>query len=288
LGVLAVSEYAVVFPDSSEALIGIFTKPEENSNRVRPAVVFLNAGLLHRIGPNRLYVRMAREMAAHGFSSLRFDLSGIGDSPPRTDGLPLRNAVLRDVLDALDFLSQKRELYSFILIGLCSGADLAFQVALADKRVVGVVLIDGLPYRTLRAYVYDQVSRGWSVIAGGAWRKLFPWLVKTLAGTKTALGERGVPPRAVAEAGLHDLADRGVNLLIVYTQGRGYNYARQFAELFPSVPTDRIEVVYLKGAEHTFELLTDQDRLVRTVNNWTSRFDRYRAHGMSRSPNRLN
>jgi pimeloyl-ACP methyl ester carboxylesterase len=263
-------------------LVGIFTKPEESSNCVRPALVFLNAGLLHRIGPNRLYVRMAREMAAHGFSSLRFDLSGIGDSPPRTDGLPLRNAVLCDVLEALDFLSQKRALSSFILIGLCSGADLAFQVALADKRVVGAILIDGLPYRTLRSYVYDQVSRVWSVVAGGAWRKLFPWLVKRLAGTRTALGERDIPPRAVAESGLRDLADRGVNLLIVYTQGRGYNYARQFAELFPSVPTDLTRVVYLKGAEHTFEVLTDQDRLVRTVNNWTSRFDGYRAHGMAR------
>jgi pimeloyl-ACP methyl ester carboxylesterase len=285
LGVLAVTEQAVVFPDLSEALIGVFTKPEESSNYVRPAVVFLNAGLLHRIGPNRLYVRMAREMAAHGFSSLRFDLSGIGDSPPRTDGLPLRDAVLHDVRDALDFLSQKWAISSFILIGLCSGADLAFQVALADKRVVGAVLIDGLPYRTLRSYVYDQASRGWSVIAGGAWRKLFPWLVKRLAATKAAMGERDIPPRAVAEAGLRVLADRGVNLLIIYTQGRGYNYARQFAELFPSVLTDRIDVAYLKGAEHTFELLTDQDRLVRTVNNWTPRFDGYRAHGMARSRN---
>jgi pimeloyl-ACP methyl ester carboxylesterase len=263
------SEHAVVL---SESLIGVFTKPEQCRNRIRPTVVFLNAGLLHRIGPNRLYVRMAREMAGHGFSSLRFDLSGIGDSPSRKDGLPLKMAALRDVHDAFDFLSQKRAPCSFILIGLCSGADLAFRAALADTRVVGAILIDGLPYRTLRSYLYDQMSRVWRVITRGAWRKFFPWLFKRLVGTPTLLREREIPSRSEAESGLRNLASRGVNLLIIYTQGRGYNYSRQFVELFPSVPTDAVQVNYLKGAEHTFELLANQDRLIRTVNDWAARF----------------
>ena len=109
------TEHAVAFPVASESLVGVFTAAEPSDDHGRPAIIFLNAGLLHRIGPNRLYVRMAREMAGRGFSSLRFDLSGIGDSLPRTDGLPLRAAALRDVQDALDFLSRKRTLSSFIL-----------------------------------------------------------------------------------------------------------------------------------------------------------------------------
>ncbi len=276
------SEHTVVFPVGSEALIGVFTKAEASSDSIQPAVVFLNAGLLHRIGPHRLYVRMAREMANKGFSSLRFDLSGIGDSPSRTDGLPLRAAALHDVQDALDFLAQTRELSSFILIGLCSGADLALRVALADNRVVGAVLIDGLPYRTPRSYLYDQMSRAWRVIACGAWRKFFtldgpPWrslsgLFKRPLETSTALGGRDIPPKSEAESGLRDLAKRGVNFLIIYTEGRGYNYPRQFVDLFPSVPTDSVHVEYLEGAEHTFELLANQDRLVRAVNDWTARF----------------
>ena len=266
------TEHAVAFPVASESLVGVFTAAEPSDDHGRPAIIFLNAGLLHRIGPNRLYVRMAREMAGRGFSSLRFDLSGIGDSLPRTDGLPLRAAALRDVQDALDFLSRKRTLSSFILVGLCSGADLAFRVALADRRVVGAVLIDGLPYRTLRSYAYDQMSRVWRVIARGAWRKFFPWMVKRLVGTKTAMQDREIPPRGEAESGLRNLTHRGVNLLIIYTQGRGYNYPGQFAELFPSVPVEPVQVVYLEGSEHTFELLANQDRLVRTVNDWTARF----------------
>jgi pimeloyl-ACP methyl ester carboxylesterase len=263
------SEHAVVL---FEALIGVFTKAEESIDRIRPAVVFLNAGLLHRIGPNRIYVKMSRQLASLGFSSLRFDLSGVGDSPPRTDGLPLRTAVLRDVQGVLDSLSENCALSSFILVGLCSGADLAFRVALADRRVVGLVLIDGLPYRTLRSYVNDQFSRMWRVIAFGSSRKFLPWLFERLVGTPTAIQHREIPTRREAESALHDLTERGVNLLIIYTEGRGYNYSRQFEDLFPSLPTDFVQVVYLQGAEHTFELIANQNRLLRTVNEWSFRF----------------
>jgi hypothetical protein len=47
-----------------------------------PAVMFvlLNAGAVHRQGPFRLYVHLARRLAALGFSCVRFDQPGIGDS----------------------------------------------------------------------------------------------------------------------------------------------------------------------------------------------------------------
>ncbi len=275
------TEHVVVFPEASESLVGVLTEAEESGDRSRPAVIFLNAGLIHRIGPNRLYVRIARELARRGFSSLRFDLSGIGDSLPRTDGLPLRAAALRDVQDALDFLSATRALSSFILIGLCSGADLAFRVALADKRVVGAVLVDGLPYRTARSYVYYYTLRVWRLILPGGWRELLadrplwrrlPWSPKKPARTTTDLGGRDIPPRDEAESGLRELAARSVKLLVIYTEGRGYNYRQQFADVFPSVPTDRVEVQYLKGADHLFTLLANQDRLVQMVDDWTARF----------------
>jgi dienelactone hydrolase len=275
-----VPEHAVVFPESG-SLVGVFTVAEESGDRKRPAVIFLNAGLLHRVGPNRVYVRIARELARYGFSSLRFDLSGIGDSPPRTDGLPLRAASLRDVTDALDFLSATRGLSSFILIGMCSGADLAFRVALADARVVGAVLIDGFLYRTARSYVYDYTSRVWRLIFLG-WRELLtpggplwsnlPWSSKKTARATTGGGGRDIPSSSEADSALRELAARGVNLLIVYSEGLGYNYQRQFTDVFPSVPTDRVRVEYFKGADHMFTLLANQDRLVRAARDWIARF----------------
>ena len=71
-----------------KSLVGIVTLPERpDHGQDLPAIILLNAGLAHRVGPQRLYVKMARHMASQGFAVLRFDFSGIGDSEPRTDRL---------------------------------------------------------------------------------------------------------------------------------------------------------------------------------------------------------
>ena len=44
-------------------LVGISTRPSTGLDPALPAVVFLNSGIIHRIGPNRLYVRLARALA---------------------------------------------------------------------------------------------------------------------------------------------------------------------------------------------------------------------------------
>jgi len=65
----------------SDNLIGIHTSSAASSKR--PGIVLVNSGVVHRAGPNRLYVNIARQLAAVGYPVLRFDLSGIGDSSPR-------------------------------------------------------------------------------------------------------------------------------------------------------------------------------------------------------------
>ena len=82
------------------------------------------------------------------------------------------------------------------------------------------------------------------------------------------LGKRDVPSRADAEAGLRTLTERGVRLLAIYTEGREYAYRRQFAHAFPSVRRDRVRVEYFEGADHTFTLRANQDRLVRAIDEW--------------------
>ena len=64
---------------TSHRLFGVLVKPRVASAD-RPAVIMTNAGTVHRIGPHRLYVDLARELAELGFTVLRMDLSGIGDS----------------------------------------------------------------------------------------------------------------------------------------------------------------------------------------------------------------
>ena len=51
----------------TRALVGIITDPPHAARRQPlPAVILVNVGLVHRVGPNRLYVKLARSLAALG------------------------------------------------------------------------------------------------------------------------------------------------------------------------------------------------------------------------------
>lgn len=272
-------EQGVLF--SAQSLVGVLTKADEDGDTSRPIIVFLNAGMVHRVGPNRLHVRLARELAGRGFASLRFDLSGIGDSPARIDGSSLHDAGLRDVRDALDFVAVEHEGSTFVLVGLCSGADLAFRAALADERVVGGVLIDGFPYHTFRSRLHRRARQYAWQLKGRNWRKLIGSNSPVWRGLRSspkavpspgALRQRDVPSKEEANVGLHALTDRGVRLLVVNTPDRDYSYRRHFTDTFPTVRSDRIKLTFFSDADHTFTLRANQDQLIRTITEWISWF----------------
>ena len=115
---------SVVLLGPGKSLVGIVTTPrvlEESASST--CAVILNAGIIHRVGPNRLHVEMARALANSGLQVVRFDLSGIGDSEARGESLAPLESALADIRDALDTLSATRGLRKFIVIGLCSGAN---------------------------------------------------------------------------------------------------------------------------------------------------------------------
>src|SRR5262249_41216571 len=132
---------------SHRGLVGILTEPDAESVRGgSPAIVFSNIGLNHRVGPNRLFVELARKLATNGLRSLRFDPSGVGGRAARPGTGPDRGRATLDAGEAMAFL-QRRGTDRFVLVGLCSGVDSAHGVALQDRRVVGAIFIDGYAYR---------------------------------------------------------------------------------------------------------------------------------------------
>ena len=64
---------------------GILAEPEGPPEAPEPVrtdtcVVFLNAGAVRRMGPNRMWVEAARRWAANGVPTVRVDVEGIGDA----------------------------------------------------------------------------------------------------------------------------------------------------------------------------------------------------------------
>jgi dienelactone hydrolase len=142
-------ETAVEFDSPNGRLFAIATEPAASTFPADACAVFLNAGAVRRIGPNRMWVVAARRWAALGVPSLRVDLTGIGDGsglethPDGVESLyePKRYAEIQATLDqALDLWPGRR----LIVVGLCAGAYWTFRSAQEDPRVdVAVALNPG-------------------------------------------------------------------------------------------------------------------------------------------------
>ena len=270
-------------------LVGVLARPGVSpvatGDLARPAVLLLNAGVLHRVGPHRLHVNVARQLASRGVTSLRLDLSGIGDSRPVPGALSFRQSAVVDTRSAMDWLATETGARRFVLFGLCSGADNSLATALVDERVVGLVLIDPPAYVTPRARARKLVAR---VRRLGTARAAVAWGAATLArrvrariraarapareGEEDVGGGREMPPLAEYRAQLGTLVDRGVAILAVFSGALGerYNATTQLFELFPEL-RDRIEVAYFPAANHTFTELDAQAALTSTVCAWMER-----------------
>jgi dienelactone hydrolase len=141
-------------------LVGVVTEPApDQRDPGRPACILVNAGLIHRVGPNRLYVNLARRLAGRGMVTLRLDLSGRGDSDVSKDARSFTESAIDEIRAAMDALETSRQCRQFVIGGICSGAINALQVAMADERVAGGIMIDGPAYPTAGYYVRYYARR---------------------------------------------------------------------------------------------------------------------------------
>jgi hypothetical protein len=262
---------------TDQCLVGVLCEPDPNHKRPgAPAVILSNVGINSRIGPFRIWVDLSRALAARGFAVLRFDLSGLGDSEARRD---TRNELERhasDVREAMDFLLQKKDVHTFVLIGLCSGVDQVHAVSLADERVVGAVHLDGYNYRTpgyyLRRFAVEPFNRH-------RWRAFLNRRLRLLQrdqSERREVGEaqeiyvRDYPSPEQLANDLERLLARGTQLLFIYSGTQSdYRYASQFYDMFPGHDfRGRIPVDYYERADHTFSVVADRAALVSRLGGW--------------------
>ena len=277
-----IRERVVRFGKSSP-LVGIASEPP--ASRVapeRPAVLLLNSGILHRVGACRFHVALARRLAEQGTYALRFDFSGIGDSEVRRDDLPFERSAIIEVREGMDHLAASKGVKHFVLFGLCSGADMAFEAAHADDRVVGLAVLDPWVYRTPRYFVRRYGPR---LLMPSAWVnfvrvRVAPGRNAGAAGVaagaaledlELATYVREFPPRRTAEERLRALIARGVRLCAIFSGGQSdhYNYRGQFRDAFRGVDfAGQLQEEYLPDADHIFTNLEHQRILEGTLSAW--------------------
>lgn len=284
----AVREEAILF-GGSKSLVGIVTDPLREQN-ARPAVILLNAGIIHRVGPSCIDVKLARRLARLGFVVLRFDVSGVGDSPGRRDNLPFAKSSLQETQEAMDYLGTTRGIRQFLLGGLCTGAVVAYESALVDPRVAGALLINAqglvpeseeeiqtlIANRSNRRYylrraLYSPAS--WlKLLRGGVNFKDILGAMGLTSGGHRAIAAGGNPEVERIAAGFRALTDRGTDLFFLYSEGDpGIDELqiilgdRMMSEL-RSREHVRYEIV--EKTDHMFTLLARQETFLGLASDW--------------------
>jgi pimeloyl-ACP methyl ester carboxylesterase len=239
-GAPTITETAV-FLDDDRTLFGIVSAPDRTDATAPPkrrGVLMLNAGSIHHIGPNRMYVRLARSWAAQGHVVLRADVSGIGDSAPHpgeAENVVYTPHAEEDVARALAFLRRQPGVDGCVIVGLCSGAYNAFKVAVKGAGVDAIVPINPLTFFwkdgmsldfDYSAHRVTQDARRYSekVFSLASWKKVFRGNV--------SLG-------GVAQV----LVRHSASLL----SGRGRDVARRFGHRFPDDLAFELDEVARRG-----------------------------------------
>jgi hypothetical protein len=272
-----VKETSVTFGDKGH-LSGILCEPA-TARSDAPPVLLWNVGIQHHIGPYRIWVELARRLAADGFASLRFDLGGMGDSEVGK-GAPAAN-----LGDAMTHLEKRLGAKRFALIGFCSGVDQLHEVGVADPRVVAMAYVEGYAWRTRSFWLRyplrflstprweNRVKRRLSRLkrfdrSAGV---MDPVAVEA-AGGAAAMFERRYPAPDQFGRDLLALADRGVKLLLIYA-GLDSSLVNegQLDEMVGTRVRDRLELVLMGGADHIFYRVEDRVLAINTLASWLGR-----------------
>lgn len=270
----------VISIGQTNPLIGIISQPEAaDISNPAVAVILLNSGVIHRVGSCRLSVTLARAIVEHaGLLTLRFDFSGIGDSEARRGTLTAAESAAEEVLEAMAYLAREKQIKQFILYGLCSGAYASYRTALKDPRVIGIAQIDGYCYLSWKSYLHHYIPRLFALTRWTSVVKRTLGLKKTKSGMAASGVEQrffevpqfpDFPPKAEVEAGLAQLARRGLKLFSVFCHGEHYNYESQFRDCFSTVDFgDNHKLVYLTQASHILAEPEDRDFVVSGMAQW--------------------
>ncbi len=260
---------------------GVLTRPRGSDSGSDACAVFFNAGAIRHIGPNRLWVEAAREIAASGCSALRVDLEAIGESDGDQERLRDDNRFFdaryptqaRAVLEALSDAEVGRR---FLLTGLCAGAFWSFDAAVANSRARSLVLLNSgalkgssevMTDRELRALSRFLEPAWWRALFAGEHRVSGAGVVVRLLYRKAAglcrklvsVLRRQREPAATVDAALDELRSLETRVTLAFSAGEALQAELESEGLLARLPGwPNVALVELPGGDHSLRPLVAQ------------------------------
>ena len=291
---IQLQEEACLFGEDKH-LFGVLSHAGPSTDR--PVVLLSNAGAIHHVGPNRLYVSLARELAAMGLATLRFDIESIGDSVVRADGrenYPYPANAMDDLRAALRFL-KSRGYRRFIVAGLCSGAHLGFHagIEIEDTRIEELVLVNPWEFYWVEGMSLDDNSHFVQAAAyrnalkdTSRWKKLLRGQVDLRRAVRFVFGHAAKRVKSTLQSvglGKEERLSRDLKRIL-----RTHHVAMYFSDGEPglgilmndakrtvtrALKAGRMDLVVIAGADHTFSHWTARREILdRLLDHFASRY----------------
>jgi pimeloyl-ACP methyl ester carboxylesterase len=255
-------------------------------------LVFLTGRAVRHVGPNRIWVRYARELAKQGYATLRLDGRSVGDSDGDGNGLMpneeyYQEHIYDDIEDVMR-LATAQGARQFFMSGICSGATACYQVAWRRQDVRGIVLLNLLQ---LKNDPDDDHDRGFAQVSKFAlrkeillnpasykrlWKEGLPpkirefafsramWMAPLNKARKMAKRLIGKPEQSYIVRGYNELANKcEMDLFLSDSRSMSFidrNFGPDLAQLDPRI---RVHRVY--QADHTIQPLFAQQKFFELI-----------------------
>ena len=207
---MSADEYPLRFDCAGAPLVGIVHPADAAAGDI--GVVIVVGGPQYRVGSHRQFVLLARDLAASGVPTLRFDLRGMGDSGGDFPGF---EAIDEDIAAAVDaFCAAEPSVRRIVLWGLCDGASAIMFYAHRDPRITGIAVAN--PWvRTEEGYSQTQLRHYYleRLLDGRFWRRLVSGdvdLVDAVASFAATL-KKAMRGRTAGAGGAEPVADSAID-----------------------------------------------------------------------------
>jgi alpha/beta superfamily hydrolase len=240
-----------------------------------PLIVLLNVSMGDHTGPARLWVDLSRRWAKLGLQCLRFDLSGLGDSPwnvGESDAVMFDRRWNEDVA-AVVRDQRKDDASNAVLVGLCSGAFLAIEGAWS-LRALGVCAINP-PIGLDLLYASSRMgrSRRGIVRAVAAHLNVLSLRLRWVAAAAWEIC-RMLLPSSYALDLASAVADNGTDLLVLATTEDVSPYSH--VPVLRSVDRRRwsprnFKVEFVDGLDHSMHRARGRDHAVEALDRYVTK-----------------
>ncbi|MDT3680090.1 MAG: hydrolase 1, exosortase A system-associated [Burkholderiaceae bacterium] len=180
-------ESLLIVPGSGDEMLGVLARPSPDAPQHPTGVVIVVGGPQTRVGSHRQFVLLARALAGAGYPCLRFDYTGMGDSPGPKPDFEAAEDDIRRACDAL--LAAAPGCRRIVLWGLCDGATAAVFHAVTDERVTAVIAAN--PWArsdSTRSAALVKTHYGSRLRSAEFWKKLASGGIDVVATAKELVG----------------------------------------------------------------------------------------------------